>query len=293
MILVSGANGRFGRRIVQHLIARSPAPVAGRLAVSVGEPARAADLASRGVEIRHGDFDQPATLASAFAGVERLILTTTDGPRPQRIARHRQAIAAARNAGVQHVFYVSLLDVAADSPAECAAAHREAESALADSGLAHTVLRNTLYADDLPQLAGPALNDGILALPAGEGIVSLVSRDELAQAMAAAALAPRLEKHVYELTGQVASGYAAIAGKIARVGGHPLRYAAIAEADYVAAQQQAGLPAWQASALGSLFRAVAEGRFARTSNDFAALVGHPPKSLDCMIHEYFTPRSTS
>ncbi|MBS0346869.1 MAG: NAD(P)H-binding protein [Proteobacteria bacterium] len=293
MILVSGANGRLGRRIVQHLIARSPAPVAGRLAVSVSEPTRAADLASRGVEIRHGDFDQPATLAHAFTGVERLILTSTHGPRPQRIARHRQAIAAAREAGVQHVFYVSLLDVAADSPAEYAAVHLEAESALADSGLTHTVLRNTLYADDLPLLAGPALRDGILALPAGEGTVSLVSRDELAQAMAAAALAPRLEKHVYELTGQVASSFAAIAGKIARVGSQPLRYAAIAEADYVAAQQQAGLPAWLAIALGNLFRAVAEGRFAHTGNDFAALVGHPPKSLDCMIHEYFTPRSVS
>ncbi|HNO88038.1 MAG TPA: NAD(P)H-binding protein, partial [Rhodocyclaceae bacterium] len=74
MILVTGANGRLGRRIVQHLIARRPLRDAPALAVSVRQPALAADLAARGVDVRAGDFDQPETLATTFAGVRTLVL---------------------------------------------------------------------------------------------------------------------------------------------------------------------------------------------------------------------------
>lgn len=291
MILVTGANGQLGRRIVQHLIAREPSLLDGRLGVSVRDPARATELASRGVIVRQADFDQPDTLATAFAGVRRLVLVSTNGPGAQRSILHRRAINAALAAGVSHILYTSFLGADADSPTELAAAHKETESALQHCGVAHTVLRNPLYADDLPRLAEPALARGVWRLPAGDGRVSLVSRDELAQAIAAAALAPRLDKRVYELTGQAALTYADIAARITRVSGRLLSYEAVSAEVYIGSLVARGTPAWFATALAELFTSVAAGRLAATSNDFAALVGHPPKSLDCLIHEYFAPRS--
>ncbi|MBN8285604.1 SDR family oxidoreductase [Zoogloea sp.] len=291
MILVTGANGQLGRRIVQHLIAREPSLLDGRLGVSVRDVARATELARRGVIVRRADFDQPDSLATAFAGIRRLVLVSTDGPGAGRSARHRRAINAALAAGVSHILYTSFLDADADSPSGFALAHQETEAALAHSGVAHTVLRNTFYADDLRQLAEPALAEGVLRLPAGTGRVSLVSRDELAQAIAAAALAPRLDKRVYELTGQAALGYADIATRIARVSGRPLAYEAVSVEAYTGSLVAQGAPGWFASALAELFVSVAAGRLAAVSHDFAALVGHPPKSLDCLIHEYFAPRS--
>ena len=153
MILVTGANGQLGRRIVQHLIAREPSLLDGRLGVSVRDPAQATELASRGVIVRKADFDQPDAMATAFAGVRRLVLVSTDGPGAERSARHRRAINAALSAGVSHILYTSLLGADADRPTEPAAAHRETESALQHCGVAHTVLRNPLYADDLRYLA--------------------------------------------------------------------------------------------------------------------------------------------
>ena len=50
MIIVTGANGRLGRAVVEHLIERAPVEEIG---VSVGEPERARDLAERGV-LTHG-----------------------------------------------------------------------------------------------------------------------------------------------------------------------------------------------------------------------------------------------
>ncbi len=291
MILVTGANGQLGRRIVQHLIAREPSLLDGGLGVSVRDAARANELASRGVIVRQADFDQPDSLAAAFAGIRRLVLVSTDGSAAQRSARHRRAIDAALAAGVSHILYTSSLDAHADSPTGFARAHQETEAALAHSGVAHTVLRNTLYADDLRYLAEPALTHGVLRLPAGAGRVSLVSRDELAQAIAAATLAPRLDKRVYELTGQAAFPYADIAARIARVSGRPLSYEDVSAEAYAGSLVAQGVPGWFASALTERFVSVAAGRLAATSSDFAALVGHPPKSLDCLIHEYFAPRS--
>lgn len=285
MILVTGANGQLGRRIVEQLLARAGG--AADIAVSVRDTARAADLAERGVVVRQGDFDRPQELAAAFAGADKLVLVSTDGPEAVRIAQHRNAIAAAQAAGVAHILYTSFVDVAADSPAEFAAVHRATEAALAASGLRITLLRNALYADLLPMTLGNALESGVFHLPAGTGKTSFVSRDELAQAIAAAALAPALAKEVYELTGQATHDYHEVAAAVAQATGKEIRYQPVSESAYAQALESYGLPAWFARALANMYTAVAAGKLDRTSNDFAALVGHPPRPLACLVQELF------
>lgn len=287
MILVTGGSGQLGQRIVQHLLARQPGRGAYPLAVSVREPSRAALLVDKGVQVRQGNFDNPAQLEETFGGVERLVLVSTDGPRSVRIQQHRNAIAAARRAGVKHVFYTSFLDADPSSPSEFAQVHADTEAALAESGIPCTFLRNGLYADFLPMTFAAALQWGRLELPAGEGRVSYISRNELAEAIAAATLAPRLEKTVYELTGQTAHDYADLATRVARATGKPIHYQPVREEAYATGLQAHGVPAWFAQALANMCTAAAEGRFARCTNDVAALLGHPPRSVDCLIAEFF------
>lgn len=284
MILVTGANGQLGRSIVDQLVARHGAT---GIAVSVRTPAKAADLAERGIAVRQGDFDRPETLAAALAGVDKLILVSTDGPKEVRIRQHRNAIDAARMAGVKHVLYTSFIDVATDSPAEFAAVHRATEADLAASGLKFTALRNALYADLLPAVVTGALATGVFELPAGSGRASFVSRVELAEAIAAAALAPGLARNVYELTGQATHDYHEVAAAVAHVLGKPVRYQPVSEISYVQALASHGLPPWLAGALANMYAAVAAGKFDRVSNDFALLVGHPPRPLACLARELF------
>ena len=287
MILVTGATGQLGQRIVKRLSAGLPAAGAGRLAVSVRDCTRAGDLAARGIEVRQADFDEPETLSAAFAGVERLVLISTDGPKAARIAQHGNAIRAAKAAGVTHIYYTSFVDADENSPSEFAQVHAATESALAASGVAFTLLRNGLYADFLPMNFARALHTGVLQLPAGGGRVSYLSRDDLAEAIAAAVLAPRLEKNIYELTGPTAHDYWDIAAKVGRTIGKALRYEPVSEDASAATLESYGLPAWLARALANMYSAAAADRFARTTNDFAALVGHPPKSIDCLVAEFF------
>ena len=101
-LLVTGASGHLGRAAVEELLARG----ASKVIAGTRDPAKLADLAERGVEIRKVDFNDPAGLPAAFAGVERLLIVSTDGI-GTRIAQQTAAVEAAKTAGVKHIVYTS------------------------------------------------------------------------------------------------------------------------------------------------------------------------------------------
>ena len=85
MIVVTGATGQLGSRIVRELL-RTIEP--DRIAVSVRDPSKAGDLAAEGVRVRRGDFDDPASLADSTA-VSPIL------PRRRRSARTSRSVSAA------------------------------------------------------------------------------------------------------------------------------------------------------------------------------------------------------
>src|SRR6185436_13347318 len=94
-LVISGASGQLGRRAAQ-LVLENVAPE--RLILVTRTPASLAEFAARGVSVRRGDFAEPESLRSAFAGGERLLLVSaTDLDR--RVVQHRAAIDAAIAAG--------------------------------------------------------------------------------------------------------------------------------------------------------------------------------------------------
>jgi len=50
----------------------------------VRNPERASQLKARGVDVRQCDFEDPASLTRAFAGVERILIVSTDGDNATR-----------------------------------------------------------------------------------------------------------------------------------------------------------------------------------------------------------------
>src|SRR5919112_3625373 len=112
MIIVTGATGQLGSRIVRQLLDRVPASEVG---VSVRDPDRVTALADRGVTVRHGDFAEPATLAGAFAGAEQVLVVSVDAFGDVARERHAAAIRAAVQAGAGRVLYTSHTGAAPDS----------------------------------------------------------------------------------------------------------------------------------------------------------------------------------
>ena len=109
MLLITGANGKLGRLIVEAVLRRaSDAP----LAVSVRDAAAAADLAERGVDVRQADYHDLDSIRAAFAGVDRLLLMPTPAPDPDaRVAEMVPVAQAAAEVGVKHLVYPGAAEV--------------------------------------------------------------------------------------------------------------------------------------------------------------------------------------
>src|SRR3569623_3263971 len=101
-LFVTGANGHLGRVVIEYLLAAGSA----RVIAGARDPSRLADLAAKGAAARRADFDDPASLATAFAGVDRVLIISTAGlGSGQRLRQHLNAVAAAKAAGVEEIGY--------------------------------------------------------------------------------------------------------------------------------------------------------------------------------------------
>jgi len=271
MILVTGATGHVGRAVVSSLASRGH-----EVAALVRKPEAAQSRLPQATALRVGDYEDASALKAAFAGIDRLVLISSDGAADTVTRHHANAIAAAAAAGVHHITFTSIIDIGETSPFYYAPAYRDAERRLAACGVPSTILRCGLYTDFiLDTWLAPA--SGELALPVGQGLVAPVSRDDVAAAVAAAAGADT-SRALYTITGDRPLGFDAIAAFYAEATGQPLRYRPCVLGDYLASASARLAEPWP-QAFSSLCASIAEGRYAVTSSDFTALVGKPPESF--------------
>jgi NAD(P)H dehydrogenase (quinone) len=187
-------------------------------------------------------------------------------------------IAAAVDAGVEHLVYTSIIDVSAESGFYYAAIHRETEALLAESGLRHGLARTSIFADYFVSTwLAPALEEGALALPAGSGRMSLVTRADVARAVAFAAATRREE--AMELTGPEALTADEISRIAAATKGRSLRYLALDDEAYRERLARAETPDWLIEAYSTMFNSVREGRFELVSGDIPRFTGERQHSF--------------
>lgn len=274
MIVITGANGQLGRSVVEHLLARVPAD---QVAVSVRDPERAGDLAQRGVQVRRGDFAEPATLAEAFRDAERLLLISADVTGPARVRLHRNAVEAARAAGVGHILYTSIVDPDPASPFAPTADHAETEQAIRESGLRYTLLRNTFYMDTLPMLVGGAAATGVVAAPA-DGPTAWATRADLAEGTANLLAAGGHHDTALSLTGGEALDLAGVSRIVSELLGRPVERRELSDEEYRAQLLSMGLPEGAATVFLQIFAALRQGRLAAVSPTLRELLGRSPTS---------------
>lgn len=237
MLLVTGVSGELGSLVAGRL--------AGRDDVLFGT--RAGLPGTRLV-----DFDAPATLPEAFAGVDTLLLISAGyGEDDTVIARHEAAIAAAERAGVGHIVYTSL---SGDGDhLTYSLAHRWTERRLQRSSVQWTVLRNGLYAELLAWLASPDA-DNRITVPLGEGRLAAVARADLAEIAVTVATGPAAHAgRTYELVGERPLGGA----DLARALGAEYAPGTLAEARKAIAAS--GAEAFQVPMLTGTYSAIAHG----------------------------------
>ncbi|RYE83237.1 MAG: NAD(P)-dependent oxidoreductase [Myxococcales bacterium] len=275
-LLVTGASGHLGRRVLDLLAGSHP----GRLLATTRSPGKLADLAARGVELRASSFDDDvAAQAAAFAGADHVLIISTDAI-GQRAEQHRRAIAAAKQAGVRHIVYTSVTradDVT--SPLLVTPEHRTTEEALAQSGVAHTLLRNNWYTDYLLPPLAQALSSGSLVAAGGQGGAAYVTRDDCARAAAAALAQGGSSSRTLEISGPAVVTYAELAAIVSELTGRTIPYVPVTADQLTRGMIGAGLPPAIAELLVSFHVAVDRGTLALATSAVADLTGRPPTSV--------------
>ena len=275
MIVVTGATGQLGRLVISQLI--DAGVPASSLVAAVRSPAKATDLAARGVQVREADYTRPATLARAFQGAQRVLLISSS-ELGQRLAQHRAVIEAAREARVGQLVYTSLLH-ADTSPLGLAGEHRATEALIVASGLPHVLLRNGWYTENHLASIGPALQHGVYLGAAGAGRIASATRADYAAAAAAVLQQPVGANRTIELAGDRAHTLAELVDELNRQTGRTLRYQDLRPADFEAALVAAGLPAALAALLADSDAGAADGALFDEGRQLGALIGRPTTPL--------------
>lgn len=274
-IAVTGATGQLGRLVIAALL--RVAPTAHLIGI-VRNPAAAKDLAARGVELRAGDYEDPAALKAALAGVDKLLLISSSAV-GQRARQHRNVIEAAKAAGVKLLAYTSILH-ADSSPLGLAVEHRETEALIRASGLPFAFLRNGWYTENYTGSIAAVLQHGAVLGSAGTGRIAAAARADFAAA-AAAVLASRENQagKIYELAGDTGFTLGEYAAEIAKQSRKPIVYKDLPEADYKAVLQSVGLPEVFAALLVDSDAKAAKGALFDESRQLSRLIGRPTTTM--------------
>ncbi|SMO33479.1 SDR family oxidoreductase [Gracilimonas mengyeensis] len=282
MILITGANGNLGSLTIDHLLEKHPNQ---KVAGLVRSEEKGEELKEKGVEIRIGDYYKPDTLAAAMEDVDTVLLISSSSME-DRIGQHKNVIDAAREQGVNQIFYTSI--VQADkllSP--MATDHFETEKLIKASGLKYTIYRNTFYTEFFPMFLGDALESGEWYMPSNGQKVNFAYRSEMAEALAnGLATASEHENNIYEITSGEAHTLVEYAQILSKEADTEINYHDVSVEDFEAQLKEAGLPDDVVGLSVMSAKTFANGALDYTEDHLEQLLGREPKTTKQFIKEF-------
>jgi len=269
---VSGASGHLGKAVVSELLQRAGSHEI--VAIS-----RTPDNVPAPAQGRFGDYDQPASLAKAYAGLDRLLIITTVAPEPgKRGAQNIAAIDAAVKAGVKHIVFMSAVGTRQEEEPARSASYWRGEQHLIAKAPAWTILRMNFYAEAFVQLAQAAVNQGVMPGLA-ENRAAFVAREDVAAAAAGILIGKGHAGAIYSATGPERVSGAERAEIVAKITGKPIAFRVITEEQLRGALTKASLPPGAVNIVVSIQASFASGAFDILTGDVERLGGRSPRTL--------------
>ncbi|KPK05029.1 MAG: hypothetical protein AMS20_07560 [Gemmatimonas sp. SG8_28] len=280
MLLVTGATGTIGSELAR-LLVESGTP----FRALVRDRARAGSLARDGVDIVEGDFTDPASLDRAFEGATQLFLLAP-ASEDQR-ALKRNAVSAARRAGLEYLVHVSAVGAAADAPMQLGRDHAAIEQALIDAGIAHTNLRPQSFMQNLLTQAGAIMHRGEFYSSTGDGRIAMVDARDVAR-VAARLFAARADhtSPSYDITGPAAVSHAEVAAVLSDVLGRQVRYVDVPQETVREGLAEAGVPTWLADDLVTLNAINRAGHGRHVSSAVSDITGAPARDVAAFARDH-------
>jgi NAD(P)H dehydrogenase (quinone) len=293
-IVITGASGQYGRAATERLVAQGRA---NDLILITRSPAKLADRASQGCDVRYGDFDKPETLADSVQGADTMMLIS--GTRVgARVVQHQAAIDAAAAAGVRHIVYTSFIGIHPDNPALATRDHAATETLIRASGCNWTMLRDAQYADAMIINSGPNfIRAGEWRSSSGDGRAAMVWRDDCVACATAVLTSEGHAGRTYNITGPDRQTFAEVCAMMSAITGRAIDYVETDDAGMYAMFDAMGIPRepvddhivaglpWNSDDMVTFEAAIRGGWLDVSSNDVEKLTGQKPRSVRQMIEQ--------
>ena len=271
-VLVTGATGTIGSRVVENLTDR---------AVTVRAATRAPDgnAVPDAEETVEFDFERPETWGIAFEAVDRMFLV-----RPPAISRVGEsilpAIEAAERMGIEQVVVLSVLG-AEKNPL---LPHRRIEKHIQQTSLDWTFLRASFFMENLTEMHGAEINaDGKIVVPAGDGTTSFVASEDVAAVGARAVTEPGHRNRAYDITGPAALTYHEVAEILQTVLGREIEYTEPSIPEFVRHSRSIGRSWGVTLVMAGLYTTARLGLAGRVCDDATRVLGQPPMELPAWV----------
>ena len=245
MFLVTGGTGKTGRELVR-LLSSSGA----KFRVLARDVDKARSILGNHMEIVQGDLERPDSLEPAMRGVERIFLLSS--PDPGSPVLQKNALDAAKKAGVPYIVKMSAVDASPTSKSRFLRLHGEMDGALAKSGFTYTCLRPHSFMQNTLGFAPLIATQGVFYTPPSAAIPVVDVRD--IAAVACSVLRENgHEGKTYTITGPEALTYSQMGEKIAAAVGKPIRHVEVPPEAARAGMLGAGMPEWIVDGLLELY----------------------------------------
>jgi NAD(P)H dehydrogenase (quinone) len=285
MILITGANGHLGGATIDFLLRKNPNT---KIKALVRNEDKGKDLKAKGVEIAIGDYLNYDSLVNVMKGVETLLLVSSS-TMGDRYAQHANAIKAAKQNGVKHIVYTSFLKANPNSKFSAGIDHYKTEEDIKNSGMTYTIMRNTYYADFLPNIIGNAVESGGIYYSAGNAKVNFTLRNEMAEANAVVLSNPTAHQNkIYEITSASKYTFDDIASMLSEITGKQIKYVDIPVEALKENIIKFGMPKEVAELMGSIAESMKAGEFDFIDPTLEKLIGRKPTDLKDFLKNVYS-----
>lgn len=279
MILVTGATGKLGGKVIETLITKGVP--ANQIAALVRDESKAAGLKKKGIDIRIGNYDDKNSLDEAMKGMSKVLLVSAlDAGKIMQ--QHKNVIDAAGKAGVKCLAYTSHCLRDRDTLMNpLMLTHFETEDYIMASGLNYLIFRNILYMDSMAMfMLGKNWEETGISLPAGDGTVSYALRSDEAEAIGniLAKGDEDCKNRIYNFTGSKLYSFFNVAQALSELSGKSVTYTPVDMETYQTSAKEKGVPEHAVKAMTSFFTDIKNGQGSTVSTDLEEALGR--KAID-------------
>jgi NAD(P)H dehydrogenase (quinone) len=282
--LITGSTGQLGSATIDFLLDKKQQS---NIAAMVRNEDKAQSLKAKGVETRLGNYDDYDSLLKATEGIDTILLISSSEMVKSRAVQHINVIKAAKENGVKHIIYTGFMRTHEDPSSPLwfiAKDHVETENYLKESGIKYTLFENGYYMDMLMGFVGEnVLETKTIYVPAGDGKVNFVLRNEIAEALANVITTPGHENKVYNIGTEKPVSFAEIAEMISNLSGVSVQYVSPEPDEYKEKLMEMGMEKMWAEMLTAFAVAFAANTMNIETTDLTKLLGRKPTDVQTFL----------